>query len=128
DVNVTCDGNGKSPAVVWSNIPSKAKSLILIMDTIPGPPRPSETQSGNHYYLYKFNIPVTARGFAEGEIAPYAPPCSQGPGLKQYRIFLYALDRLLPSNQDFDAATLMKIGESEAIGKVMHSYGYVRKA
>lgn len=122
----TCDGVSLSPAINISGIPSSAKSLILIMDTIPGPPRPGETQSGNHYYFYKYNLPASALNFAEGAITPYSPPCSQGPGAKEYRIFAYALDHLLPVEGKYDGATLYGIGEQQALAKSMKTLTYSR--
>lgn len=127
NIDTTCDGKALSPGINWSAVPSGAKSLILIMDTIPGPVRPGESQSGNHYYISKFNILPSTSGFSEGAITPYAPPCSQGPGLKEYRFFLFALNKVLPIDQKSDGATLMEIGEREAIAKVSHVYTYARK-
>ena len=128
NIDVTCDGLSKSPGVTWSSVPSTAKSLILIMDTIPGPARPGETQTGNHYYISKFNISPTMNGLTEGAITPYSPPCSQGPGAKEYRFFLFAMDKLLPTDQKSDGAALMEIGESQAIAKATHIYAYSRSA
>jgi phosphatidylethanolamine-binding protein (PEBP) family uncharacterized protein len=126
--DVTCDGLSKSPGLAWTSLPSTAKSLILIMDTIPGPARPGETQTGNHYYISKFNISPSLNGFKEGAITPYSPPCSQGPGVKEYRFFLFALDKVLPADQKSDGAILMEIGESQAIAKATHIYAYSRSA
>ena len=128
NIQSTCDGLAKSPPIFWSGIPTETKSLILIMDTIPGPPRPGETQIGNHYYFSQFNISPSKSGFAEGEISPYSPPCSQGPGVKEYRIFLFAMNKFLPNDQKFDGATLYAIGEKDSIAKVTHIYSYARKA
>ena len=122
----TCDGAAISPAIEISNVPNNAKSLILIMDTIPGPPRPGETQTGNHYYFFKFNILPSTAKFAEGSISPYSPPCSQGPGIKEYRFFLYAMDYSLPSDSKYDGATLYELGEKEAIMKASKIYTYTR--
>lgn len=124
--NNTCDGLAISPAIQISNVPKNAKSLILMMDTIPGPPRAGETQSGNHYYFYKFNLPISSAGFSEGAITPYSPPCSQGPGLKEYRVFLYALDYLLPTDVKYDGAALYEIGEKRSISKLMKILTYSR--
>ena len=130
-LNTTCDGAAKSPAISWVGVPEKAKSLVLIMDTIPGPPRPGETQIGNHYYIVQINVPPTKLKFNEGEINTYSPPCSQGPGIKEYRFFMYALDKLLPSDQKLDSgsmAALMTILDKESIAKASHVYTYTRTA
>ena len=126
NLDTTCDGTSKSPGIIWSGVPTAAKSLILVMDTIPGPARPGESQVGNHYYIAQFNISSMKRGFEEGEITSYSPPCSQGPGVKEYRFFLFALDKLLPNNQKYDGKSLIDLGESQAIAKVSHIYTYSR--
>ena len=128
NIDNTCDGASRSPEINWSAIPANGKSLILIMDTIPGPPRPGESQVGNHYYITIFNISPIQKGFKTGEISPYSPPCSQGPGLKEYRFFMYVLDKNLPDDQKADGAALMAIGEKESIAKAMHVFTYARKA
>ena len=122
----TCDGAALSPAIEFANVPTNAKSLILIMDTIPGPPRPGEAQTGNHYYFFKFNILPNSTKFSEGAITPYTPPCSQGPGVKEYRFFLYAMDYLLPSDAKYDGATLYDLGEKQAIMKASKTVTYSR--
>ena len=50
-IDFTCDGKGISPSLSWSNIPENAQSLVVIMDTIPGPLRPGEVDIGKHFYL-----------------------------------------------------------------------------
>jgi len=104
----TCDGKGISPSVSWSNVPVNAQSLVLIMDTEPGPLRPGEVDTGKHFYLTIFNIPKTVNSIAsgatnigtlgqnfQGKAPGYTPPCSQGPGAKKYSIYLYALSSKL---------------------------------
>ena len=107
-MDFTCDGKGISPSLNWSNIPSAAQSLVVIMDTIPGPLRPGEVDIGKHFYLTMFNIPTTVSSIAagvtnigtlgqnfQGKKLGYTPPCSQGPGSKKYTIYLYALNSRL---------------------------------
>lgn len=103
----TCDGSGALPSITWSGVPSTAKSLVLIMNTIPGPPRPGESESANHAYLVLYNIPTTSTTAIAGKYpgnigmnfkdkSPgYTPPCSQGPGDKIYTFTLYALSSTL---------------------------------
>jgi len=104
----TCDGKGISPSLNWSNVPTGAKSLAVIMDTIPGPLRPGEVDIGKHFYLTIFNIPTTVTSIAagatnvgvlgqnfQGKKLGFTPPCSQGPGSKKYSIYLYALSSKL---------------------------------
>lgn len=107
-ITFTCDGAGTSPGFTWSGAPDGTKSLVLIMDTVPGPPRPGETDSGIHYYLTLYNIPSNTTSIASGNTAVgtlgrnfkenspgYTPPCSQGPGVKSYTVTLYALSSLI---------------------------------
>ena len=127
----TCDGKGISPSFSWSNIPTKTQSLVLIMDTIPGPLRPGEVDIGKHFYLTVFNIPKTATSFSagatnigtlgqnfQGKTLGYAPPCSQGAGSKKYSIYLYALSsKLTISPQDATEINLV----NQMSGKVISS-------
>lgn len=107
-IDFTCDGKGVSPSLSWSNIPENAQSLVVIMDTIPGPLRPGEVDIGKHFYMTIFNIPTTVSSISagatnigtfgqnfQGKKLGYTPPCSQGPGSKKYSIYLYALSSKL---------------------------------
>ena len=107
-IDFTCDGKGISPSLSWSNIPENAQTLVVIMDTIPGPLRPGEVDIGKHFYLTIFNIPTTVSSISagatnigafgqnfQGKQLGYTPPCSQGPGSKKYSIYLYALSSKL---------------------------------
>lgn len=106
----TCQGEDKSSAINWSNVPAAAKSLVLIVDD-PDAPDPAEPKmTWVHWVLY--NIPPTVTGLAEA-IAPgslpagtlqgendwkrtgYGGPC---PPIGRHRYFhkLYALDQELP--------------------------------
>ena len=99
----TCDGAGTSPALSWSLPPSGTRSLAVVMDGEAGPPRPGETAT-THYYWVLYNLLVSDRhvpasvpglgtlGMNFKDRTPgYTPPCSQGPGAKQYRIRVFAL-------------------------------------
>ena len=103
-VSATCDGAGISPAITWSTVPTGTKYLAIIIDSIPGPARPGETSTENHFYLTNFNIPASVHSIPEGNknigelgqnflgrALGYTPPCSQGPGAKIYTITIYAL-------------------------------------
>lgn len=119
----TCDGSGASPSISWTGVPSASKSLVLIMNTIPGPARPGESESANHAYLVLYNIPISASIAAAGKYpgtigmnfkdkSPgYTPPCSQGPGDKTYTFTLYALSSTisLTANQATEVAVMAAI-------------------
>ena len=109
----TCDGDSQQPSLTWSNVPNSAKSLVLIMNTVPGPPRPGETENPNHAYLILYNIPASVKSAPSNgypgtvgmnfkdKLPGYTAPCSQGPGAKKYTFTLYALSTTLslPSNE-----------------------------
>ena len=100
----TCDGASLSPALNFSGIPKGTKSVTVIMHGIPGPARPGETEPSAHVYWTLYNLPASTKAVAQGATGggtlgrnfkdnalAYTPPCSQGPGLKDYTITAYAL-------------------------------------
>ena len=127
----TCDGTGISPALSFAGIPSNAQSMAVIMDTIPGPLRPGEVDIGNHFYLILYDIPASIQSIPagatdigtlgrnfQGKKLGYTPPCSQGPGMKEYTITAFALTEKL--NLDPLQATenaLLKAMEGKVIAK-----------
>ena len=127
----TCDGTGISPALSFAGIPSNAQSMAVIMDTIPGPLRPGEVDIGNHFYLILYDIPASMQSIPagatdigtlgrnfQGKKLGYTPPCSQGPGMKEYTITAFALTEKL--NLDPLQATetaLLKAMEGKVIAK-----------
>ena len=127
NIDNTCDGKALSPAISWSQLPVGTKSLALVMDTIPGPPRPGESSPPKHYYIDISNISISKNAYFEGEISNYFPPCSQGPGLKSYRVFLYALPRELTSTESADGAKVMESAAKIAIATASKTLTYERK-
>jgi phosphatidylethanolamine-binding protein (PEBP) family uncharacterized protein len=126
---VTCDGKGISPSLSWSNVPVGTQSLVLIMNTVPGPLRPGEADIGNHFYFTLFNIPPTVTSVAagatnvgivgqnyQGKKIGYVPPCSQGPGSKKYSFYIYALNVKL--NMSASQATETSLLEA-MVGKII---------
>lgn len=93
----TCDGESISPPLSWTNVPTGTQSLALIMHHVAG--------AGDvHWYWIVYNIPPTTTSIAANDqnfgtfgnnsvnpLRAYAPPCSKGPGRKEYTISLYAL-------------------------------------
>ena len=106
----TCEGKDVSPALSWSGVPEKAKSLVLIVDDPDAPDPAAPKMTWVHWVLY--NIPPQTQLLSEG-VAPeslphgtmqglndwkrtgYGGPC---PPIGRHRYFfkLYALDILLP--------------------------------
>ena len=93
----TCDGASKSPPLSWTGVPAGVAGYAMVMTTIPGP-------GTVKYNWLLYNLPASATAIAEntngggtagfaddGGGLNYAPPCSQGPGTKQYIFTLYAL-------------------------------------
>lgn len=114
----TCEGQDVSPPLRISNVPSNAKSLVLIVDD---PDAPSKTWL--HWLVY--NIDPSADDVSEGTVpegglegetdfgsTEYGGPCPPS-GTHRYRFKLYALD----SSLDLDE------GESfDVVEEAMHRH------
>ncbi|MBK1719338.1 YbhB/YbcL family Raf kinase inhibitor-like protein [Thiocystis violacea] len=106
----TCDGDDRSPPLVWENLPAGTESLVLIVDDPDAPDPAAPRMVWDHWILY--NIPSTCAGLPEGVDADglpegtgeginswgrtgYGGPC---PPIGRHRYFhrLYALDVRLP--------------------------------
>lgn len=96
----TCDGNDRSPALLFDQIPAGTRSLALIMDD---PDAPGGTWT--HWVLWNIgpdthqiregNVPERARqGLNDFRKTAYGGPCPPG-GAHRYFFRLYALDRML---------------------------------
>ncbi len=104
----TCDGQDISPALAWSEIPTNAKSLVLICDDPDAP-------SGTWTHWVVFNIPATIPGLKEGQDCQsigahigansWSKPAYGGPcplsGTHRYYFRLYALDTTLNLKRAF---------------------------
>ena len=128
----TCQGKDISPELSWSEVPARARSLVLIVDDpdAPDPAKPKMTWV--HWVLY--NIPVSATGFPEA-ITPaalpegtreglndfnrtgYGGPC---PPIGRHRYFhkLYALDTVLPDLKRPTKVALESAMQGHVIGMV----------
>ncbi|MGH8728329.1 MAG: YbhB/YbcL family Raf kinase inhibitor-like protein [Burkholderiales bacterium] len=130
----TCQGKDFSPPLSWSDIPSPAKSLALIVDDPDAPDPAAPKRVWVHWVLY--NIPTSADGLEEGvKTLPagtkegandwgrtgYGGPC---PPIGRHRYFfkLYALDATLPDLNKPNKAALEKamqghiVEQAELIG------------
>lgn len=97
----TCDGRNVCPALEFADIPTAAKSLVLIMDDpdIPRNIRPD----GMFVHWLIWNIPATTTSIPAGSVPPgiagqntdgqigYVGPCPPS-GEHRYYFRLYALD------------------------------------
>lgn len=107
--NYTCDGQEDSPALVFSNIPANAKSLVLLCSDPDAP-----TGSWYHWAIYNMDPKTTELKMNEkpssGVLAKnsygktqYSGPCPPKGSIPHHYIFtLYALDNVLsfPSTPD----------------------------
>jgi phosphatidylethanolamine-binding protein (PEBP) family uncharacterized protein len=96
-VEYTCDGDGVSPALTWAQAPAGTREYAVLMSTLPG-----DGSVKWNWILYAIpasttSLPRNATGIgvfgtgSDGPAAAYQPPCSQGPGPKQYTFTVYAL-------------------------------------
>ncbi len=127
----TCDGSDISPELAWTDIPSGARSLVLIVDDPDAPDPAAPKMTWVHWVLY--NLPHTMTGLPKAvnpEDLPdgckdalndwkrtgYGGPC---PPIGVHRYFhkLYALDVVL---DDFGQPTkdeLLKAMEGHVIAQ-----------
>lgn len=127
----TCDGDDTSPPLSWSGIPSRAKSLALILDDPDAPDPAAPQRTWVHWVLY--NLPpdtsglrkgVTSRDLPSGtreglndwRLAGYGGPCPPV-GRHRYIHKLYALDVVLPDLGKPDKAALEKAMQGHVIDK-----------
>src|SRR3989338_7500309 len=107
------DGEGVNPELVFSDVPTGAKSLALIMDNPDSP-----TGIWTHWLLW--NIPPTTKEINEGKVprgvvqgettfgaSHYGGPCP-GKGNHRYFFKLYALDGALTIPTGSKKDTLME--------------------
>lgn len=136
----TCDGRDISPALSWTGVPERAKSLVLIVDDPDAPDPAAPKRTWVHWVLY--NIPPTTRGLAEncgprgGLDVPfdgindwgrtgYGGPC---PPVGRHRYFhkLYALDTVLPDLGAPDKARVTAAMKGHVLAEATLIGGYRR--
>ena len=93
----TCDGAGISPPLAWTNAPAGTQSFAVTMHHFP--PAGEE----KHVYIVVYDLPAATLQLGEGSTLgswglntvngkpAYTPPCSKGPGRKDYILTVYAL-------------------------------------
>lgn len=129
--NYTCDGLNVSPPLMISDVPSNAKSLVLICDDPDAP-------VGNWDHWVVFDIPVSTREISKSTEPKgtagknswgrtgYGGPCPPS-GTHRYFFKLYALDTMLnlpegSAKKQVEAAMRGHILEkSELIGLYMRN-------
>lgn len=110
-VTFTCEEKDVSPPLEWRDVPSNAKSLVLIVDDPDAPDPAAPKMVWVHWVLYNIdpaskglvenitdqNLPKgTLKGTNSWEKHQYGGPC---PPIGRHRYFhkLYALDTVLPN-------------------------------
>lgn len=96
-VDYTCDGVSATLPLEWSGEPDGTTEFALIMHHEASP-------TDIHWYWVLYNIPVSVHSLIRNVAGigilgtnsvndrnEYAPPCSQGPGIKAYTYTVYAL-------------------------------------
>jgi phosphatidylethanolamine-binding protein (PEBP) family uncharacterized protein len=111
----TCDGVSATLPLQWSGEPDGTVAFALIMHHIASP-------TDIHWYWVLYNIPPGVHSLARNvsgigvpgtnsvnDRNEYAPPCSQGPGIKSYTYTIYALS----------ANPLIKVPQTEVTRQVL---------
>ena len=131
----SCDGEGSSPALSWSNVPAGTKEFALMMTTLP-------VDGTTKWNWVMYSIPGTTTSLAKnssgvgilgtgshGTTMAYDPPCSQGPGAKLYTFTLYALSespQLPGSANQVTGDMLTKAISSITLGAASLNLNYTR--
>lgn len=93
----TCDGVSSTLPLAWSGAPAGTKSYAIIMHHVASP-------TDVHWYWVVYDIPASVTSLPQNVVGvgmlgtnsvndrqAYTPPCSKGPGPKQYTYTVYAL-------------------------------------
>jgi Raf kinase inhibitor-like YbhB/YbcL family protein len=126
----TCEDRDVSPPLAWSGVPSRARSLALIVDDPDAPDPAAPQRTWVHWVLY--NLPPDVTSLADGigasflngaragrndfGRARYGGPC---PPVGRHRYFfkLYALDTVLPELNKPTAAALQRAMAGHILGQ-----------
>ncbi len=121
----TCRGENVNPELEFLDVPSEAKSLVLIMDDPDVPPSLREDRNFDHWIL--FNIPPETRKVSEDSKIgtaglntrgglDYVGPCPPDT-VHRYFFRLYALDDILDLEEGASKEEVYKAMEME--GKIL---------
>ncbi len=133
----TCDseaGAGHSPPLAWTGAPAGTTEFALLATTL--------AKDGLKWNWVVYGIPAATTHLdvgstgvgttgitSDGPALAYAPPCSQGPGLKTYTFTLYALSGppMLPAPaSQVTGAVLTAAIASLTLGSSAITAGYTR--
>lgn len=103
-VEYTCDGASATLPLAWGGFPEGTRCFALIMHHEASP-------TDIHWYWVLYNIPLSVQSLEKNSTGTgtlgtnsvngqnrYAPPCSKGPGAKQYIYTVYALSEPVSLN------------------------------
>ncbi len=123
------DGVENSIPLSWSNVPSAAQSLAIIMHHYPNADNTSQVNS--YLLLWAIEPSVTEIGYGEADDGPwymgankdeavvsYSSPCSPSTGTHEYTITLYALSETPSSLPEESTKNVTYSVLTEAIGTV----------
>jgi phosphatidylethanolamine-binding protein (PEBP) family uncharacterized protein len=135
-VEYTCDGASSTLALEWSGAPAGTKSYAVTMHHIASP-------TDIHWYWEVYDIPASVTSLPKnmtgigtlgnnsvtGKLA-YTPPCSKGPGPKEYIYTVYALSAdpqfTVPASQ-VNRAVLLDAIKDITLGSAKLQVIYSRK-
>lgn len=127
----TCDGENVNPPLTFSEVPSEAKSLVLIVSDPDAP-------SGDWTHWIVFNISPDIKNVDEystpkGTVArnsfsknEYGGPCPPS-GTHRYIFALYALDTILSLDRNVDKKTVLKSINSHVLSQTEITGVYSRQ-
>ena len=123
-IKYTCDGESATLPLEWTGYPDDTRCFVLIMHHEASP-------EDIHWYWLLYNIPASVNSLEENitgigilgtnsvnDRLEYAPPCSQGPGIKKYTYTVYALSENVTITVDpseVDRAALLEAIEGITI-------------
>jgi len=125
----TCDGQGVSPPLRWSGVPSDAAALALVVDD-PDAPR------GTYTHWVVVDIDPAVKSIARGQSPPgaqqivnsagrasYMGPCPPS-GVHHYRFTVYTLSRrlALPPRASLQSALDAIVAAATAQGRLIGTY------
>ncbi len=132
----TCDGSSATLPLEWSGAPEETVSFALIMDH-------EVSATDIHWYWVLYDIPPSVSNLPKnisniGSLGTnsvnnqmaYAPPCSQGLGLKKYRYTVYALSEnpvFTVSTNKIDREALLNAIEDITLSSASMSVYYSRE-
>ena len=132
----TCDGASSTLPLAWNGFPENTRSFTIIMHHEVSP-------TDIHCYWIIYNIPDSVQSLPKNSTGigtlgknslndrlTYAPPCSQGPGMKKYTYTIYALSGKVNVNVEpgmVDMVTILKAVERITLSSSIMNVYYSRE-